>query len=386
MAVNPKRIATPRISTSGSSGFPMRLFVSLILIAAWTWGVYLIGRDGFGSGEMDSLESVKPLTEYEAMKQGDGKSGSAPKLQLHIKDIALVPTEKDGAYKYKLTVEPLIGMGGVVTGTLKLLITDDDDEAVEIPGAKNELENGRRPFSMTQDLTGDVVLPKDFEPEKVAVELFIGEDTSNPLIQKYSWSDVLAEKKQDDTKVNDEQKALSELERENLALKIKLAKAEAALPAVGASSGLSGGTVQELKKERDAMAKEMEELRKKISDLSGKVEIKDIRLKTKLLSNEVDFYISVTRTVQDGNRLTGAMYVSLSGTEGDQNKVYTHAQITPDKKNKYRLGFRNFQEIQQTIEVPSGFTPEKLIVHVVPENKSIQELTEEYDWEKLTSE
>ncbi len=387
MAVQPKRIVTPRISTSGRNGFPVRLFVTLILLAAWTWGAYLVGRDGFGSGGTDAQEAAKPQTEYEAMQQSgaDGKPGVAPKLQLHIKDIAIIPTDVDGAYKYRITVEPLIGMEGVATGTLKLLISDDDDEVVEIPGAKNELENGRRPFSMSQDLMGDVKIPDGFDPENVVLELFTGEDTANPLIHKYTWSDVLAEKKQVSTEVSDDKKALSELERENLALKIKLAKAEAAIPAVSNTTALSGGTVQELKTERDAMAKQIEDLKQKVSELSGKVKIKDIRVKTKLLSREVELYVSVTRTIQDDNRLTGAMFISLSGTEDDQKKTYTHEQITPDNKNKYRLGFRNFQEIQETLIVPKDFTPEKLIIHVVPENDGVQEMTEEYDWEKLTS-
>ena len=393
MAVQPKRIVTPRISTSGPSGFPTRLFIILILIAAWTWGVYLVGRDGFGSGEADSQEPVKPQTEYEAMKAAanTGKPSATSKLQLHIKDIAIIPSDKDGIYKYRITVEPLMGMDGVATGMLKLVISDDDDQVVEIPGAKNELENGRRPFSLSQDLMGDVTLPENFEPEKIALELFTGEDAVQPLIHKYSWSDVLAEKKQKSVEVNKDQKAVSELERENLSLKIKLAKAEAAMPAAtamptaSATSELSDGTVQELKKERDAMKSEIEELKKKVSDLSGKVEIKDIRLKTKLLSREVDFYISIARTIQDGNRLTGAMYVSLRGTDDDKQKVYTHEQITPENKNKYRLGFRNFQEIKETLVVPKGFTPEKIIIQVIPENDNVQEFKKEYDWEKLTS-
>jgi hypothetical protein len=367
----------------------MRLFVTLILIAAWTWGVYLVGREGIGSGD-NSAVSNKPQTEYEAIRSGDAsdKSDAPPKLQLHIKDIAIVPADKDDAFKYRITVEPLIGRSGVATGTLKLVISgenDGDDQTVEIPGAKNELENGRRPFSLSQELVGDVALPKGFEPEKVSLELFTGENTNNPLIQNYSWSDVLGKKKPKVTEASEDKKVLSELERENLALKIKLAKAEAALPASGSSPGLSGGTVQELKKERDAMAEEIRELKVKVSELSGKVKVKDIQVKTKLLSREVEFYISVTRTIQDGNRLTGAMYVSLSGTEDDQQKVYTHGQITPDKKDKYRIGFRNFQEIKQTLIVPKGFTPEKMIVNVVPENENIQELTQEYSWEKLTS-
>jgi len=387
MAVQPKRIVTPRISTSGPSGFPTRLFVILILLASWTWGVYLVGRDGFGSGEADSQESAQPQTEFEAMQKAGptGKPGAKSKLQLQIKDIAIIPTDKDGAFKYRITVEPLIGMDGVATGMLKLVISDDDDKVVEIPGAKNELENGRRPFSLSQDLMGDVSFPEGFEPEKISLELFTGEETTNPLIHKYSWSDVLSEKKQKSVEVDKDQKALSELERENLSLKIKLAKAEIAAPVASATSDLSGGTVQELKKERDAMSKELEELKKKVSDLTGKVEIKDIRLKTKLLSREVDFYISVARTIQDGSRLTGAMYLSLRGTEDDKQKVYTHQQITPDNKNEYRLGFRNFQEIKETLVVPKGFTPEKIIIQVAPENDNIQEFRKEFGWEELTS-
>ncbi len=391
MAVQPKRIVTPRISTSGSSGFPVRYIVILILLAAWGWGAYLIGRDGFGAGDSDAEQSGKPQTEYEAIKQagGVGKFDASDKLQLHIKDISIIPAGKDGSYKYKVIVEPLIGRSGVATGMLKLVISgenDGDEQVVEIPGAKKELENGRRPFTLSQELVGDVTVPKGFEPEKVALELFTGEDTTDPLVQKYSWSDVLAEENQNVSKVSANEKRLSELERENLSLKIKLAKAEAAaMPAAEAAVGIRGGTVQELKIERDAMAKEIEKLKQRVSELSVKVKIEDISVKTKLLSREVDFYVYVTRTIQDGNKLTGVLYISLSGTVDDEQKIYTHEQITPDKLENYKIGFRNYQEIKETLIVPKGFTPEAIIIRVVPEDEKIKELTREFDWDKLTS-
>jgi hypothetical protein len=391
MAVQPKRIVTPRISTSGSSGFPVRYIVILILLAAWGWVAYLIGRDGFGSGDSGPQQSSVPQTEYEAMQQAGsvGKLDASARLQLLVKDISIVPTDDGGSYKYKVTVEPLLGRSGVATGMLKLVISgenDGDEQVVEIPGAKNELEDGRRPFTLSQDLVGDVNIPKGFEPEKVSLELFTGEGSTDPLIQKYSWSDVVAKKEQKATKVSADEERLSELERENLSLKIKLAKAEAkAMPAAQAAVGISGGTVQELKIERDAMAKEIEKLKQEVSNLSVKVKIEDISVKTKLLSREVDFYIYVTRTIQDGNKLTGAMYVSLAGIVDDQPKVYTHEQITADELTNYKLGFRNYQEIKKTLIVPKGFTPEKIIIRVVPDDKAIKELTREFDWKQLTS-
>ncbi len=386
MAVQPKRIVTPQISTSSRSGLSVRILVAIILIASWTWGVYLVGRDGFGSGEGNSSGQGKPQTEYEALKmQG---AGTVPKLQLQIKDIAIIPGDKEGSFKYKTTVEPLMGMEGVATGTLKLVISgendDGDEQVIEIPDTKDDVENGYRPFSLSQDLTGDVTLPNGFEPENIALKLFTGEDTSNPLIQKYSWSDVLAEKKQEETKVSEDEKMLADLERENLALKIKLAKAEAAQYAGVASSGQGDGLIQMLKQERDAMAKEVEELRQKISDIKGKVEIKEISLKTKVLSREVEFYASVSRTVQDGPRLTGTMQISLIGTEAEQRKIYTQDEITTDKQQDFRLGFRNFQEIKESLVLPKGFSPEKMAIHIVPEDKEIPEVRKEYDWEKLT--
>ncbi len=330
----------------------------------------MIGRDGFGAGDSDSLESAK--------------------LQLHIKDIAIIPTDKDGSYRYRVTVEPLIGRSGVATGMLKLLISgenDGDDQVVEIPSAKKELEDGRRPFTLSQDLVGDVALPKGFEPEKVDLELFTGEDITDPLIQKYSWSDVLAKKKQKVTALSENEKKLSELERENLSLKIKLAKAKAAVrpAAETAVGGVSGGTVQKLQMERDAMAKEIDKLKREISSLSVKLKIEDVSVKTNLLSREVDFYAYVTRTVQDGNKLSGAMYVSLSGTVDDEQKVYTLEQITPDKLENYKIGFRNYQEIKETLIVPKGFTPEEIIIRVVPDDDKVKEITRKYDWKKLTS-
>lgn len=427
MSIPRKRIKTPKVVATVNRGNTKRPIVILILLVVWTWAAYQIGHGGFGLGGTDSSEQdfdsghqLEQLrSEYKAFKeradelgQADnelsdasdivtklrdertklvkdmsilGKS-SSQNLQLKIRDIEIRPSSKRGSFEYKVTIEPTNGAQEMATGMLKLAIsgeTNGNPEVVEVPPQADGLEENHRVFNLSQDLTGILKLPDKFSPESVTLELVSGNDSANPLTHKYAWSDVLSDKRTVKSWIGGKDKIIENLTKENLALKIKLSKVEVGEQTSVNSPVSDDARVEELEQQRDSMAKEIEQLKQKVIDLKGRFVIRDIGIETDGNDGEVGFKVTVSRSVNDGERIQGAMTVSLAGTEDNKDKIYTLDKLTSGKKSEYVLGFRNYQEIKQPLTIPEDFEPDKIIIHIVAENSEMQEFNQEFDWKTL---
>jgi len=406
--------------------------MSLVLFAAWTWGAFQFGRDGFELGIVDPPEQVvnsgrqldQLRAEYKALKRradAIGKSGqemsnaqkmamdeishlqderttlikeisaltesaAEHKLQLELKDIEIRPGAEDGTFDYMVTVEPLQGVHGSANGMLKLSIsgeTNGEQEVVNMSEDDGVQDDNRRIFGLHQYLKGTLRFPEEFSPKSINLELVTGDDEAHPLTHSYDWSDVLLEQQSPQEQAEHVEKQIDDLRKKNLALMIKMAKYERAEQKRLAAKANEQPNKLEL--ERAAMAREIEQLKQKVSDLKGKLIIKNISLKSKTKEGSVEIGITVTRTIIDGQKLNGFMTFSLSGQEKSKNKVYPLEQITSDQKLDFKLGFKNYQEIKEPLLLPKGFTPEKIIIHVKSENIELDELNEEFDWPELAA-
>jgi len=406
--------------------------MSLVLFAAWTWGAFQFGRDGFELGIVDPPEQVvnsgrqldQLRAEYKALKRradAIGKSGqemsnaqkmamdeishlqderttlikeisaltesaAEHKLQLELKDIEIRPGAEDGTFDYMVTVEPLQGVHGSANGMLKLSIsgeTNGEQEVVNMSEDDGVQDDNRRIFGLHQYLKGTLRFPEEFSPKSINLELVTGDDEAHPLTHSYDWSDVLLEQQSPQEQAAHVEKQIDDLRKKNLALMIKMAKYERAEQKRLAAKANEQPNKLEL--ERAAMAREIEQLKQKVSELKGKLIIRNISLKSKTKEGSVEIGITVTRTIIDGQKLNGFMTFSLSGQEKSKNKVYPLDQITSDQKLDFKLGFKNYQEIKEPLLLPKGFTPEKIIIHVESENIELDELNEEFDWPELAA-
>jgi Family of unknown function (DUF6776) len=431
MSIPRKRIKTPNIAATSNRGNSKWLIVILILFVVCTWAAYQFGRDGFELDVIDlpeqDLDSGRQLeqlrSEYKTLKRradalvGLGassiqettsgeitrlrdeptkpasemttisESAAEHNLQLKIKDIQISPGKKRGSFEYKVSIEPIMGVDGMATGMLKLAIsgaTNGKPEVVEVPQKAEGLEDNHRVFDLSQDLTGILKLPNKFLPEAVTLELITGNDTANPLTHRYAWSDVLSKTRAVRTFPGGKNKIIEDLTKENLALKIKLSKIEVSGQSRVSSTVSSDPTIQELEQQRDSMAQEIEQLKQKVIDLKGRFVIRNISINTKGTDDGVEFKVTVSRSINDGERIHGSMTVSLAGTEDKEEKIYTLEKLTSNQKSDYVLGFKNYQEIKQPLLVPKGFDPEKVIIRIVAENTEMEEFNQEFDWKKLT--
>jgi hypothetical protein len=430
MPISRRRIVTPQISFDEPRFFSKWLVVGLVLFAAWTWGAYQFGRDGFELGIVDPPEQVVTSgrqlehlrAEYKALKrraEAIGKSGqemsnaqkmatdeisrlqdertslikeisalkesaAEHKLQLELKDIEIRPGIEEGTFDYMVTVEPLQGIYGSANGMLKLSVNGENDGEPEVVNMSEDdgvQDKNRRVFGLHQYLKGTLRFPEEFSPKSVNLELVTGEDETNPLAHSYDWSDVLLEQQSPQEQVAHTEKQIDDLRKKNLALMIKMVKFERAEQKRMAAK--ANEKPNQLELERAAMAREIEGLKQQVAELKGKLIIKDMSLKSIDKGNSVEIELTVTRSVSDGQKLNGIMTLSLSGQEGGTDKVYSLEQLTSDQKLNYKLGFKNYQEIKESLQIPKGFTPHKILIHIESENLDLDELNEEFDWPEL---
>lgn len=430
MSIPRRRLTTPQISFDEPRFFSKWKVVVLVLFVAWTWGAYQFGRDGFELGLVDPPEQVvnsgrqldQLRAEYKALKrraEAIGKSGeelsnaqkmamdeisrlqderttlikeistltesaAEHKLQLELKDIEIRPGTEFGTFDYMVIVEPLQGVYGSANGMLKLSISGDKNGSPAVINMSEDdgiQDDNRRVFGLQQYLRGTLSFPDEFSPKSVNLELITGDDEANPLTHSYDWSDVLLELQSPEEKAEHVEKQIDNLRKKNLSLMIKMAKYERAEQKRLAAK--ASEKPNQLQLERAAMALEIEQLKQKVSELRGKLIIKNISLKPKKKDGGIDIGITVTRTIIDGKKLTGFMTFSLSGQEESQEKVYPLDKLTADEKTEYKLGFKNYQEIKESLQLPEGFTPEKIIIHVKSDNIELDDLNEELDWPEV---
>lgn len=70
-------------------------------------------------------------------------------------------------------------------------------------------------------------------------------------------------------------------------------------------------------------------------------------------------------------RAKGVVHLSVVGQMRGANKTLDLQQITQPRKKSLPFSFKFFTRFEGTIQLPTGFTPEQLVVKVVPSNRRI---------------
>ncbi len=123
----------------------------------------------------------------------DGHTG------LRVQTLDLAATELDRHYLLRLVLVQTISRGSRVSGTLKLTIEGSRDGKFAVLRSDEVLLKpglGDIPFEFRyfQSLQQELVLPVDFEPRQVNVEIWPRESGGQPILYGYTWPAVAGEK------------------------------------------------------------------------------------------------------------------------------------------------------------------------------------------------
>jgi hypothetical protein len=141
---------------------------------------------------------------------------------------------------------------------------------------------------------------------------------------------------------------------------------------------------QELKKlqeERQEMEKDLEFMRNLVEgDAAGALRIKEFKLTAADEERAYNYRFTVRQKKEDFGWGKGSVDVSIEGTLGGEAKTLTLAELTGGEKKNHIFRFRHFQNFKGEIRLPDGFTPDSLVVKVLPETEKLMPVQESFDW------
>ncbi len=94
------------------------------------------------------------------------------------------------------------------------------------------------------------------------------------------------------------------------------------------------------------------------------------------------YKVILTQVLKNDRFARGAVRINIEGRQGKEPKVLKLSQVTAKSVKELEYRFRYFQSMEGELTLPSGFTPHRITVSIVPSSRSNNKQTIEktYDW------
>lgn len=98
-------------------------------------------------------------------------------------------------------------------------------------------------------------------------------------------------------------------------------------------------------------------------------------------TNGFQYKVILTQVLKNDRSATGVIRIKIVGTQGDQPRVLDLSQVTEKAVKELKYRFRYFQSLEGELTLPSGFTPQRVTVSVVPKDRRRKDPFEKtFDW------
>lgn len=179
---------------------------------------------------------------------------------------------------------------------------------------------------------------------------------------------------------------LAALELRRGEIELETADLEARLRDLGEDREAQRQAVREVQERLRLLQSENAQLRAQVAFLSqlfggddGPIEIGDLVLSADD-EDRVRYWFKVSRTDAGDAMLTGEVRLQVRGQLQGEEHYLDLVALSEGGRDGHRLGFRNFQEIDGTIQLPEDFEPEALLVVVVPDDKATGGAQRQFEW------
>jgi hypothetical protein len=93
------------------------------------------------------------------------------------------------------------------------------------------------------------------------------------------------------------------------------------------------------------------------------------------------FKVILTQVLKNDRSAAGIIRIKIIGVEAGQPRVLDLSQVTEKAVKELKYRFRYFQSLEGELVLPSGFTPQRVTVSVVPKDRRQKEPFEKtFDW------
>lgn len=137
--------------------------------------------------------------------------------------------------------------------------------------------------------------------------------------------------------------------------------------------------IQELKKELEfykSIVSPEQSKRSLVIQAIQVIELEDGRFRYKL---------TISQKGRNDKLVRGSLSIAVIGHKQEQPVTLKLSEISDEKKQRLKFGFKYFQNFEGTMRLPESFWPEYVRVQVKPKLRSIDAMNEQYAWSDLTA-
>jgi TolA-binding protein len=110
------------------------------------------------------------------------------------------------------------------------------------------------------------------------------------------------------------------------------------------------------------------------------IRLQSLKIQARSRARSYKYTLGLTKIVEAGEVVEGVVRLWVEGAHGGESESLPLEELSPDGTKKHNFKFRNFQNIQGTINLPEGFEPSAVKVEAVPEGKGLERLVKVFDW------
>lgn len=116
-------------------------------------------------------------------------------------------------------------------------------------------------------------------------------------------------------------------------------------------------------------------------DAAHGLHLQDFHVEANGKPNGYQFKVTLTQVLKNDRSATGLIRIKIVGMQGEQSRVLDLSQVTKKSVKAINYRFRYFQSLEGQLTLPSGFTPQRVTVSVVPKDKRRKEPFEKtFNW------
>ncbi|MGD8784932.1 MAG: hypothetical protein PVF28_01255 [Thioalkalispiraceae bacterium] len=98
-------------------------------------------------------------------------------------------------------------------------------------------------------------------------------------------------------------------------------------------------------------------------------------------TNGYQYKVILTQVLKNDRSARGVIRIKIIGMQGETPKVLDLSQVTEKAVKELSYRFRYFQSLEGELTLPSGFTPQRVTVSVIPRDRRHKEPFEKtFDW------
>jgi hypothetical protein len=110
------------------------------------------------------------------------------------------------------------------------------------------------------------------------------------------------------------------------------------------------------------------------------VKIQQFHIVTTAAARRYTIKLVLARPVRPEDVISGALGVSIEGSQSLQPATVELAQLTADKKRELAFNFRYLQPLEFDVDLPAGFVPERVTVELRPARRGAEPLRQTFRW------